>query len=69
MLSQALTLLLQFSMLSLAMAAPMVSTAGHGNSWAYGTSGGIIGLIVLILDIVVFSKSYCLPASILSALP
>ncbi|KAK3369931.1 hypothetical protein B0H63DRAFT_485790 [Podospora didyma] len=48
----------QLWLAALAMAAPLadgtVSTAGHGNTWQYGTGGGILGLIVLILDIIVF---------------
>lgn len=27
------------------------------NTWKYGTSGGVLGFIVLILDIIVFSTS------------
>ncbi len=42
----------------LAIAAPVaqdtLTTADHGNAWHYGTGGGIVGLIVLILDIIVF---------------
>jgi len=44
---------------SLALAAPVPDTAAvstAGNAWQYGTGGGIIGLIVLILDIIVFGK-------------
>jgi len=50
----ALQMLIQLSMLSLAMAAP-VSVESHGNAWGYGAGGGIVGFIVLILDIIVFS--------------
>ena len=50
------TLLLQLLLASFAFAAP-IEAADHGNAWQYGTGGGIIGLIVLILDIIVFSKS------------
>ncbi|KAJ9144479.1 hypothetical protein NKR23_g5928 [Pleurostoma richardsiae] len=50
--------LFQLCLASLAVAAPVadgtVTTAGHGNVWQYGTGGGIIGLIVLILDIIIF---------------
>ncbi|GAO50942.1 hypothetical protein G7K_5061-t1 [Saitoella complicata NRRL Y-17804] len=28
--------------------------AGHGNAWKYGTGGGLIGLIVFVLDVMVF---------------
>jgi hypothetical protein len=49
---------LLFSLLALVAAAPIeAETVGHGNSWQYGAGGGIIGFIVLILDIIVFSKS------------
>ncbi|PKS08725.1 hypothetical protein jhhlp_004778 [Lomentospora prolificans] len=47
------TLLLQLLLASFAFAAP-IEAADHGNAWQYGTGGGIIGLIVLILDIIVF---------------
>lgn len=56
MFSATLGLLLQFSLLSLAMAQETFTTTGHGNSWQYGAGGGVIGFIVLILDIIVFSK-------------
>jgi hypothetical protein len=26
----------------------------HGNAWQFGTGGGIIGLIILIIDIIIF---------------
>ncbi|OIW23749.1 hypothetical protein CONLIGDRAFT_685984 [Coniochaeta ligniaria NRRL 30616] len=50
--------LAQLFLAALALAAPIaedavVATAG-GNAWQYGTGGGILGLIVLILDIIVF---------------
>ena len=54
-----LTLLFNLSFFGLALAAPMVagdelaSTAG-GNAWQYGTGGGILGLVVLILDVIFF---------------
>lgn len=38
----------------LALASP-INTAGHGDAWQYGTGGGIIGFIVLILDVMVIS--------------
>ena len=50
MLSTAFSLLLQFAMFSLAMAAPVTI---QENAWKYGSGGGIIGLIVLVLDIIV----------------
>ncbi|KAJ4390818.1 hypothetical protein N0V93_004416 [Gnomoniopsis smithogilvyi] len=52
-----LNLLLQFSLAALALGAPVVqdvSATTAGNSWQYGTGGGIIGFIVLVLDIIVF---------------
>jgi len=53
MFSQTLTMLLQFSLLSLAMAEETLTAQGS-NTWQYGTGGGIIGFIVLVLDIIVF---------------
>jgi hypothetical protein len=34
-----------------------VSASGN-NAWQYGTGGGIIGLIVLVLDIMIFGTSH-----------
>lgn len=54
------TFLLQLCLAALAFAAPVaqeISTSTIDNSWQYGTGGGIIGFIVLILDIIVFSTS------------
>ncbi|TLS28137.1 hypothetical protein PpBr36_01988 [Pyricularia pennisetigena] len=31
-----------------------LTATGHGNAWQYGTGGGILGLIVLILDVIAF---------------
>ncbi|KAJ9129561.1 hypothetical protein NKR19_g10311 [Coniochaeta hoffmannii] len=50
--------LAQLFFAALALAAPIadetaMAKAG-GNAWQYGTGGGILGLIVLILDIIVF---------------
>ena len=56
-----LSLVLQLSLLSLAVAQP-IST--NSNSWQYGTGGGIIGFIILILDIIVFGMSCFLFPSI-----
>lgn len=56
MFQNVLSILLQLCLASLALAAPIageVTTAN--NSWQYGTGGGVIGFIVLILDIIVFS--------------
>lgn len=54
MFSQALNILLQFALFSLVSAAPTFKA--QDNALNYGTGGGILGLIVLILDIIVFSK-------------
>lgn len=37
-----------------AQAAPALEAAGHGNVAQYGTGGGIVGFLVLLLDIYVF---------------
>jgi hypothetical protein len=50
-----LLMLIQLSLYSFAAAAP-ISTESHGNGWRYGAPGGVVGFIVLILDIIVFSK-------------
>lgn len=50
-------LILQLAMASLAMAAPTMHV--ESNAWQYGTGGGIVGLIVLVLDIIVFGKPMC----------
>ena len=47
------SILLQLCLASLGLAAP-VATESLDNSWQYGTGGGLIGLVVLILDIIVF---------------
>lgn len=51
-----LTLHLLLSMLALVAAAP-IEAQGHQNPWQYGVGGGVVGFIVLILDIIVFSLS------------
>jgi hypothetical protein len=64
MLEAALTIFLQLCLATLAFAAPIageVTATGHGDAWQYGTGGGIIGFVVLILDIIVFSTSLCAP--------
>lgn len=53
MLSTAFSLLLQFAFFTLAMGAPITT---QENAWAYGSGGGIIGLIILVLDIIVARK-------------
>lgn len=60
MFQSALNIFLQLCLATLALAAPMageITAAGHGDAWQYGTGGGIIGFVVLVLDIIVFSKS------------
>jgi hypothetical protein len=52
-----LTLLFQLSLFSLALAEETLVATNHGNTWQYGAGGGVLGFIVLILDIIVFSKS------------
>lgn len=51
-------LIVQLGLAALAFAAPIadetLTAASHDNAWQYGTGGGILGLIVLILDIIVF---------------
>lgn len=49
---------LQLWMATLALAAPVASDIVHADAakpWHYGTGGGILGFIVLILDIIVWS--------------
>lgn len=67
MLTIVLNLLLQLSLAALALGAPIVqdvSATTAGNSWQYGTGGGIIGFIVLVLDIIVFSTLSLLPSKL-----
>jgi len=50
-------LFLVSALLSFALAAPISTTDDisiQSNAWGYGTGGGIVGLIVLVLDIMVF---------------
>lgn len=54
------SLFLQLCFALLVAAAPLdptLSTTSQ-NSWQYGTGGGVIGFIVLVLDIIVFSKLF-----------
>lgn len=51
-----LSLLLQLSMFMLAEAAPI--TAQGAEPWQAGTGGGIVGFIVLVLDIIAWSKCF-----------
>jgi hypothetical protein len=52
------TVLGQLLLATLAMAAPLSTAGHHDNAWQYGTGGGILGLIVLILDIIVIGMPY-----------
>jgi hypothetical protein len=47
------SIILQLCLASLGLAAP-VSTEALDNSWQFGTGGGLLGLVVLILDVIVF---------------
>ena len=57
----ALSILVQLSLLSLAAAAP-ITTQSHGYEyqWQHGAGGGVVGLIVLILDIIALGSWSCL---------
>lgn len=50
-----LTVFLQLLFTSLAVAAPV--HAELENAWQYGAGGGVIGFIVLVLDVIVWRKS------------
>ncbi|KAH7413518.1 hypothetical protein BKA64DRAFT_356431 [Cadophora sp. MPI-SDFR-AT-0126] len=54
MFNQAFTILLQLSLLSLVAAEESLTATSHGNAWKYGSGGGIVGLIVLVLDVIAF---------------
>jgi hypothetical protein len=54
------SIILQLCLASLGLAAP-VSTEALDNSWQYGTGGGLLGLVVLILDVIVFGMLTPLP--------
>ncbi|KAH6717506.1 hypothetical protein DL95DRAFT_480545 [Leptodontidium sp. 2 PMI_412] len=54
MFNNVLTILLQLSLLSLVMAEETFIATTHGNAWKYGSGGGVIGLIVLVLDVIAF---------------
>lgn len=49
-------LVLQLAFASMAAAAPVKA---QNNSWQYGTGGGIIGFIILILDLIVICEYSC----------
>ena len=48
-------LLIQFALLSLAMAEETFTT--QSNAWKYGSGGGVIGFVVLILDVLAIGTS------------
>jgi hypothetical protein len=52
-----ISMLIQASLFALAAASETLTTTNHGNAWKYGSSGGVVGFVVLILDIIVFSMS------------
>lgn len=54
MLQLQLSLLLQFALFAVSLAAPVSVDAVHDNAWKFGTGGGVVGFVVLILDILVF---------------
>lgn len=51
------TIIFQLLLAGVGLAAPVsdVSAEGMSNSWQYGTGGGLLGLVVLVLDVIVFS--------------
>ena len=49
--------LLHLSLISVGVADAAVITTARSNAWGYGTGGGIIGFIILALDILVFGRS------------
>ena len=65
------SLVLNLLLVSFAMAEETLAATTHGNTWKYGTSGGVLGFIVLILDILVFSTSSAslLPSPTTNPLP
>jgi hypothetical protein len=48
-----LAAMLQLMLCAVAEAAPIQA---ESNSWQYGTGGGVLGFIVLVLDIMAWSK-------------
>ncbi|KAH8674210.1 hypothetical protein BX600DRAFT_509396 [Xylariales sp. PMI_506] len=58
MFQNTMTLFLQLCLATFAFAAPVLdetmTAAGHGDAWQYGTGGGILGFVILILDILIF---------------
>jgi hypothetical protein len=59
MFQNTLSMFLQLALLSFAMAEETLVASQKSifdNTWKYGSSGGVIGFAILILDIIVFSK-------------
>lgn len=56
-----LAAVLELSMFLLVEAAPV--SVQSAKPWQAGTGGGIVGFIVLVLDIIAWSKSHLLPSS------
>lgn len=59
MISATVPLFFQLCLAALVAAAPIADetmTVTKATPWQYGTGGGIIGFIVLVLDIIVFSS-------------
>lgn len=55
-----LVLFLQLALAMLTFAAPVANEPtlyAQSDAWQYGTGGGIVGFIVLVLDVIVWSKS------------
>merc|ERR1712000_66957 len=54
-----LTLFLQLALAMLTFAAPVANEptfAAQSDAWQYGTGGGIVGFIVLVLDVIVWME-------------
>ena len=68
MINAAFSMFLQLCLAALAFAAPLAdeTVTTTGTPMQYGTGGGILGFIILILDIIVFST---LPRCVSRVLP
>lgn len=53
---------LSLVLLTLASMAAAAPVKAQSNTWQYGTGGGIVGLIVFILDIIVIGEYPCHPS-------
>lgn len=61
MIPVALSIFLQLCLAAFVAAAPIADdtmTVAKATPWQYGTGGGIVGFIVLVLDIIVFSAFF-----------